>query len=386
MSTFTVLGDTAIKQILLDLSRDEIGSFQRELEDCLIGYSRGRERQYQPSPGIINRPDGQKILFRPFTSPETVGTKIIVHPAPISEASDAHPQQTDGVTSSRQNQQLALHGILALCDKCGIPTGVLNAEEVTGFRTSLSAMIPYGLRRRTDNIIVFGAGKQALWHSRLALALRGSEIKSITIVNRSEDRAQELIRTVKVDNQLRWRSSCQFNFLNSSQPGAQEQLQSLLAEADVIFCTVPSQRPLFSLQSLALEQRQARYPFISAVGSWQSDMIEVDPEIIQHVTSMTRFHAADGPTGAVLVDDAESALIHSGEIVQSGLTKMQMLEIGQILSWKRDPDFAKDMATWLAEGLIVYKSIGVSVTDLAAGNAILALARKKKLGTTISDF
>jgi hypothetical protein len=106
MSKFTVLGDAVIKQILLNLSREEIGYFQKELEDCLIAYSRGKERQYQPSPGVINRPDGQKILFRPFMSPEAVGTKIIVHPAPVSEVSDSHPQQTVGVTSSKQNQQL----------------------------------------------------------------------------------------------------------------------------------------------------------------------------------------------------------------------------------------------------------------------------------------
>ena len=32
-------------------------------------------------------------------------------------------------------------------------------------------------------IVVFGAGKQALWHVRLALALRGDEIKHSAIVN-----------------------------------------------------------------------------------------------------------------------------------------------------------------------------------------------------------
>jgi len=41
---------------------------------------------------------------------------------------------------------------------------------------------------------------------------------------------------------------------------------------------------------------------------------------------------------------------------------------------------------FLENGLVVYKSVGVSVTDLAIGNAILALARKQSLGISISDF
>jgi ornithine cyclodeaminase/alanine dehydrogenase-like protein (mu-crystallin family) len=101
---------------------------------------------------------------------------------------------------------------------------------------------------------------------------------------------------------------------------------------------------------------------------------------------MTGFNGTGGSTGAVLVDDADNSLTNSGEVVQSGVTKRQMLEIGQVLILKRDSGLTKNLTTWLAEGLIVYKSIGVSVTDLAAGNAILALAGKKRLGTIVSDF
>lgn len=379
MSNFTVLGDNAIRQLLLGLSIEEIKGFQRSIEDCLVSISPGNESDYQPSPGIINRPDGQKILFRPFTSPENVGTKIIVHPAPTSESS--------GSTAAGRTQQ-ALHGVVVLVDKAGFPTGVLNAEEITGYRTTMSAMIPYSWRRYTENFVIFGAGKQALWHSRLALALRGDEIKSITIINRSLERAQELIETVKRDNSSYWKSSCQFKTLISTKDNFQKDLKELLSEADVIFCTVPSKEPLFPLEYLQLDKR-SRSPFISAVGSWQPDMIEVDPAILHHITGTKGFGNKGESTGTVIVDDDEHALIHAGEIVQGGLNKDQVLAIGQVLSWKRDKSLGaanSALDKWLAEGLIVYKSIGVSVTDLVAGNAILALAAKKNLGTSISDF
>lgn len=145
-SKFTVLGDGAIRQLLLSLSKEETRGFKRVIEDCLISISPGTESEYQPSPGIINRPDGQKILFRPFTSPDHVGTKIIVHPAPApaSEASES--------TTASRNQQ-ALYGIVVLPDKYGLPTGVLNVEEITGYRTTMSAMIPYFWSEYTENIV-----------------------------------------------------------------------------------------------------------------------------------------------------------------------------------------------------------------------------------------
>lgn len=372
MGKFSVIGDADIKQLLLNLSTEEVKYFLKVIEDCLISYSCGDERQYQPNAGIINRPEGQKILFRPFTSPDTVGAKIIVHAAP--EPSDTNGPGSDGV--KKQNKLPPLRGGLVLCDQSGVPTGFLNAEEVTGYRTTLSAMLPFMFRHRVINILIFGAGKQALWHSRLALALRGGEVASITIINRSEPRARELINTVQEENKSIWKSKAQLDFLSSFEHSQKHNIQSAIAKADVIFCTVASQEPLFSLDALALERRE-RYPLITAVGSWQADMIEVHPDILHHVIRSK---------SVVLVDDAKTSLTHSGEIVQSGLTLEQILEIGYILRQRSNSELDDDQENWLAEGLVVYKSIGVSMTDLAAGNAILALAEKNDKGTKITDF
>lgn len=245
MSEFTVLGNAVIQGLLLDLLNDDIRYFLKELEDTLIAYSHGEERQYQPDAGIINRPDGQKILFRPFTSSSTVGTKIIVHPAPNSVAPEASPGTEQKTSTIMQTNQSPLNGTMVLCNKHGHPTGFLNAEEVTGYRTTLSAMIPYVLRFRTDKVVVFGAGKQALWHSRLALALRGAEIASITIVNRSEVRAQELIKTLKEENAIRWRSSCQFHFLSARARIEFPAARSVILTPMLLYTTSPVSSHMF---------------------------------------------------------------------------------------------------------------------------------------------
>ncbi|KAF5006289.1 hypothetical protein FDECE_7320, partial [Fusarium decemcellulare] len=154
----TVLNDPQVLDLLINLSRDDIIKFQRGLEQSLIEFTVGKEAEYQPTPDFVNRPSGQKTLFRTFSSADAVGTKIVVNPAPVEdeEGNKVYPP---------------LNGVLALCDAAGRPTGLLNAGEVTGYRTALSALIPWMWRRHTERVVIFGAGKQGLWHARLALAL-----------------------------------------------------------------------------------------------------------------------------------------------------------------------------------------------------------------------
>lgn len=365
-----VLGDAAVHELLINLEKDEILGFQNELATCLAAFAVGEERKYQPEPGIINRPEGQKILLRPFTSPDSVGTKIIVDPAPVT-------------TSDGEVRRPPLSGVLALCDNGGNPTGIINAKEVTGYRTSLSAMIPYMWRQDTENIVVFGAGKQALWHVRLALALRGSEIRSVTVVNRSLPRAQELVDQVKTENEQRWKSEAKLTCLASSQVEADKSLETLLTDASVIFCTVPSTSPLFPGSYLTEKVKKGgRAPLVSAIGSWQADMVELDSELVKYAVNTPYGEAR----GKIIVDDDQSVKSHAGEVVQNDLQDQDMVPLGALVKQQQNGQLSKHQSEWMAKGFVVYKSVGVGLTDLTAGNAILTLAKKKNVGTSVSDF
>lgn len=373
-----VLGDTDVHNLLIHLSRDETIAFQDRLGQALhSASSTGGEGKFQPTPGVVNRPNGQKVLFRPFTSPDAVGTKIIVDPAPVQDA--------EGVA-----RRGPLHGALIVCDETGIPRGLINAEEVTGYRTSLSAMIPFMWRRCVENIVVFGAGKQALWHLRLALVLRGSEVKKITVVNRSEAKARAMLDQVRSENQIYWKSDAEMSTCPDSASGARECVDDALATADAVFCTVPSTSVLFTLDSVLGHGKREREPLISAIGSWQPQMIELDPAILQHAVQTAP--DSNRHRGAVVVDDIEEVIHKSGELIQSGLKAEDVIEMGQLLNWLQQrsnkdvyfrPGFEE---TKLREGFLVYKSVGVGLTDLAAGTKILELAKEKDLGTTVTDF
>ncbi|KAH8162631.1 hypothetical protein CIB48_g5615 [Xylaria polymorpha] len=364
MGNLTVLGDSDIHDILINLSKPEILAFRDVVARCLSDYSITNERKYQPLPGVINRPEGQKCLFRPFTSSDSVGAKIIVQPAPTSIAAGA------------------LHGMIAVCDSDGLPSGILNAEEVTGYRTSLSALIPYLWRRNTKGIVVFGAGKQALWHLRLALALRGDEIESITIINRTVLRAENLVAKLKEENESRWKSAAKMQHVDPSRSDFQECLKNHLLAADVVFCTAGATEPLFPASYIMTKGRE-RQPYVSAVGSWQPDMIELDPELLRQAVEQV---SPGSKAGSVLVDDRDGVLHHSGEAIRSKIRAKYLVEVGEIESLRHYESDKAALEYWLKDGLLLYKSVGVGMIDLAASNAILALARERKLGTTISQF
>ena len=154
---------------------------------------------------------------------------------------------------------------------------------------------------------------QALWHIRLALALRGSEVKSITVVNRSFSRAEALLAKVRTENEQKWGSRCTFHYLDPNGTDYEDEIEAHLFRANAIFCTVGSTNPLFAARFVIQERPDGHRPLISAVGSWQSSMIELDPAILQHAASLMRA----GRSGAVLADDRDSGLKNSGEIVQS---------------------------------------------------------------------
>ncbi|ENH71329.1 hypothetical protein FOC1_g10006186 [Fusarium oxysporum f. sp. cubense race 1] len=357
--TLLALDNSIIHDLLISLSRADIVRFQRDLENSLIEFSAGNEGKFQLNPDFINRPNGQKTIFRTFTSPDAVGMKIIVTPAPV--------ESPNGNTA---NPPL---------------NGLLNAAEVTGFRTTLCALIPWTWRRHTENIVIFGTGKQGLWHTRLALALRGSEIKSVTIINRSVARAQSLVAQVTEENQKYWKSS-----LDPSQPDYSKRLAAVLSTADAVFCTVGSTSPLFSFQEV-LRGTRSRLPFISAIGSWQSDMMELDPELLRYAAGRPDSYSPRGASGSIIVDDAQEFLVKSGEVMQSGLKAEQMLQVGEILNWQQEKSGLEGqdrerLASWLADGFVVYEGVGVSVTDLAAGNAILEIAKDRNVGVSIANF
>ncbi|KAK5633593.1 hypothetical protein RRF57_009307 [Xylaria bambusicola] len=170
--------------------------------------------------------------------------------------------------------------------------------------------------------------------------------------------------------------------IDPSHSDYQDCLKGYLSTADAIFCTVGSTEPLFPA-SYVLSEGRKRQPYVSAVGSWQPDMIELDPELLHQTVKGI---SSGSRAGSVLADDRKYVLEHSGEFARSKIGAENVVEIGEIENLQDSETDKEPLENWMKDGLLVYKSVGVGLTDLAASNAIMAIAKQRQLGTTISQF
>ncbi|KAK6226844.1 Ornithine cyclodeaminase/mu-crystallin family protein [Colletotrichum tabaci] len=375
---FTVLSDANVKQLFQGFGPDDVALMSDVLTDAFLSYSVGQEAQYQPHRAAVVRPNGQTGLFMPATMEDGMSVKIVGLPPPSSASTD-------------------LRCVLTVCDGTGRAVGIINAEELTAFRTSLGSILLYRYRKRTENVVVFGAGKQALWHLRLALVLRGGDIRSITVVNRSRARASKLIERLGVMGKASGvgaTDGVSFTIIEAtpdSAPG-DDSLRSAVEGSDVIFCTTPSTQRLFPAEWLTSERASAKTRYISAIGSYKLNMKELDPDFLRAVvdTPLGSFTSARGGTknGVVFVDSREACFLEAGELVDAEIPAGKITEVGELTHSLREADEteAELLRDWLGNGLIVYKSVGIGIMDLSLGKVILELAGKHKIGTTLSDF
>lgn len=360
---FTILSDNDVKAILSSLSQTDISHIADSFLQSLVQYSCHNEAQYQPERAVIKR-GPQTSLFMPATTPSHIGVKIVGISPPTPPSPDQKPKP-------------GLQATLTICDEAGKAVGVLNAAEITAFRTALGSMLLYRLRKRTANILVFGAGAQARWHIRLALLLRGDDIRSITVVNRSEARTRELLQS------LRATGVPAHVALGALEQGAG--LRAAVQAADVVFTGVPSTSPLFPAEWLLSDAARGKGRYIAAIGSYRLDMQELDPVLLGHVADSSGPFQEQVWQGKVAVDSAEGCLAEAGELNKAGIGKESMVEVGAIQEL-REKGGQEGLERWLEEGFVVYKSVGVGIMDVAIGSKLLELAAEKGRGIRLDDF
>ncbi|PSR81305.1 hypothetical protein BD289DRAFT_43748 [Coniella lustricola] len=392
----TILSDNDVKALLGRLQCSDVHAIMSTFSAALQAYSTGEESKYPCHRQTITRPGGPTMLFMPATLPAASSVKVVgvpPAPAPAAPAASAAPAAP-------------IQGAILVFDAAGRATGLVNAAETTAFRTALGSMLLYAHRRETRHIVVFGAGKQALWHVRLALVLKRAEIETVTVVNRSVARAQELVaRLQELDAGEEGGGAVKFSVLAGA-AGAREQqqeeeevkaLKEAVARANVVFCTTPSKSTLFPAEWLAASAED-KTRFISAIGSYQLDMQELDPALLQSVV------ARDGPgsyypvglaqhqgitSGSIIVvDSRQGCAAEAGELVKAGIEEARIVEVGElshVLHNGREEEHAR-LKEWLARGNVVYKSVGMGIMDLSICQALLERAAAHGIGTRLDEF
>ncbi|KAK2756209.1 hypothetical protein FQN54_005617 [Arachnomyces sp. PD_36] len=453
----TILTSAQTRSLLLSLTYDDIASLQHNLAEALREYSTGNQETgccaaYQPQRTVITRKNGITTAFMPASTGDSVGMKIVSLSGEAGELGDnARGEERESVgdegsiqsklsssstatsrkSSSRNSLQSTTSALdnlelsprtpsaseitspssegstrasLTLLDSDGVPTGLINAAEVTAFRTALTALLAFNRRSHVETITVFGAGKQAYWHIRLALLLRGSEIKHVNIINRSFERATELLREFYSPEHRSWRSEVKFSAMSPEFVEYDRLLKESVRKADAIFCCTASREPLFPAKYLTSDEGKKKGRFVCAIGSYHAQMTEIHPDILRDAVTEPPHHHHHHPTihkkpqprrgGVVVVDSLESCLREAGEIIQAGLNPQQLVEVGELMMVKQATkhhigqggEGEKGLREWMERGNVIYKSVGMGLMDLVVGRDLVRLAADRKLGTTIEDF
>ena len=446
----TVLSDADVHDLLWSLGKEDIEHLQNNLAEALHDYSTGTQEtttacsKNQPSRMSIPGPDDSLTLFMPASTSTSRGMKIVslgsvpVPSSPVrsmtnlslssqrsSSRSDSpsnapsiasttstvasEPSHHSSVSSApsmgpsiASSQSTTPRGSLTLLTNDGTPYGFLAAEELTAFRTALVSTFMLTKRTNVHSITVFGAGKQAVWHIRLALLLRPSEIHHVDIVNRSFARAKSIMhdfyRSTEWEAIRLANPKLQFSIVSSEYGEYQRLLKEHVRKADVIFCCTPSTSPLFPHEFLTSSEGRKKGRYISAIGSYRPHMVELHPEILrQAVTPEHKHHhhrhADKG--GVIIVDSLTSCLKEAGEVIQAEIGGEQLVEMGELMMVKKASmreiemgtgDGEQGLKNWLQKGNVIFKSVGIGLMDICVGEDLVALTKERKIGTHVDGF
>ncbi|KAG6990944.1 hypothetical protein G7Y79_00060g092480 [Physcia stellaris] len=448
----TVLSDSEVRRLLLSLTQDEVLEMAHNLAEALHEYSTGTQEttgccsSNQPQRISIPAPNSRLTLFMPASTSTSRGMKIVsldvspdpplpsptvsakssLHhssstasstnasspsrPSTVSSQSSHTPTTSNSPSTSTSNlsfrpppslkssESTAPIGSLTLLTPYGTPYAILSAEELTAFRTALASTLMFNKRQHVHNITVFGAGKQAYWHIRLALLLKGTAIHHIDIVNRSFDRAKELMRDIYSDEWASLRhDKLKISIVSSEYGEYTRLLKEHVRSADVLFLCTPSIDPLFPAEHLTSSEGRKKGRYISCIGSYRPHMVELHPDILRQAVSPDHkhhHHKHAEKSGVIIVDSLESCMKEAGEVRQAGLKPEQLVEIGELLMVKKAAmkeiemggEGEKGLRRWLESGNVIYKSVGLGLMDICVGEDIVGVAREKDIGTTIEGF
>ncbi|KAI1491838.1 proline utilization protein PrnX [Biscogniauxia mediterranea] len=351
-----VLGDREVQSLLGDLSAPQCRQLLDALSKALADYSssssssaNGPPLVHQPMRQVFTTAAGHTSLFMPASNTRTTGIKIVTLPGHGG----------------------APRGAINVFTPEGALAGLLNAEEITAFRTALATMIPLlraPLLPPSPRIVVFGAGKQAEWHVRLA-ALLLADVEVFTVVNRSAASLGRLGR--------RLQAACPglaVRLLAKEGRAAEAEayeaeLRAALRDCDAVMCCTPATEPLFPAAYLSAEKRPR---FVSLIGSYKPSMQEVDSETL-----------LSGAGGRVYVDSREACLREAGEIIRARVPGDRLVELGEALA--ANDDFGAGAAEEEG-GNVVFKCVGMGIMDVVVAAGLLDIAREKGVGRTIEDF
>ncbi|GAB5457819.1 MAG: ornithine cyclodeaminase family protein [Henriciella sp.] len=238
--------------------------------------------------------------------------------------------------------------VLVFDSEKGLPLAMIEGASLTAIRTSAASAMATDVLAKADCEIlsIIGCGEQALRHVRAMLAVR--DPKEIRAWGRNRDRASAFAKRVEAET--------------GRDITLSPTVETAVHEADLICTTTAAKTPI--LQGGWLKPGS----HVNLVGA----AIPTSAEADQDVVTGSRF----------FVDYKPAAMAAAGELldaIEAGAASEASIagEIGEVMS-------GKVSGRTNADEITVYKSLGVSAQDLAAGYKLYEIACREGFGIDIN--
>ena len=237
--------------------------------------------------------------------------------------------------------------VLLFETKHGQLLSMMDASSITAIRTAAVSGLATRLLARDDahTLAILGSGVQARTH--LAAMLEVRPIKTVLVWSRNRENVEKFVRREAKDR------SIQVTAANSA--------KEAVAGADIICTTTSSREPVLQGEWISPGAH------INAVGSSVAFTRELDTAAVTNAR--------------LYVDRRESTLNESGDFIiakkEGAIDDSHIVgEIGDILTGKVSGRASDNEIT-------LFKSLGLSVEDLAAANHIYQKATSANAGTLV---
>jgi alanine dehydrogenase len=234
-----------------------------------------------------------------------------------------------------------IQAALVVFSSMGTPVALLDGAMVTRLRTSAASALASSYLSRADSerLVVVGTGALAPYMALAHCTVR--PIRRVDVAGRHEDRARQTVTEIRdlVGEEIAVEVA--------------PSLEKVVPAADIVSCATSSAEPVLAGKWLRPGT------FLDLVGSFSPARREADDEAVVR--------------SRIFVDTFEGALTEAGDLLQP-------LERG-VIDRERIEGELSDLVSGRALGrrkpdeIILFKSVGTAVEDLAAAKLIVAAAQ-----------
>jgi ornithine cyclodeaminase/alanine dehydrogenase-like protein (mu-crystallin family) len=302
------------------------------MEKVLISLAKGEA--ILPLRSVLALPQkGGRLAMMPsyLANPASFGLKVI----------SAFPENTATEFDSHQ-------GVILLFEPCyGSLVAIVDATSVTAIRTAAASGAATKILAREDanDLAIIGSGVQAKTHLEAMLVSR--KIRNVRAWSPNSERLRDFVH----------RESKRHNIEIKPTNTAEEAIR----KADLICTTTSCKEPVVNFDWLSPGAH------INAVGACVPTTRELDSNTVLR--------------SRLYVDRLESALNEAGDFLipkKEGVIDDNHIqgEIGEVLIGRKKGRISRDEIT-------IFKSLGISVEDLASANFLYEQATSKNVGVAV---